>query len=134
MGQQWIWVKTNIPPKNPVSKAVKEWMLAKAQAFLKEHYIAHIPPPPKNPNWSYVIDYKVKWRGSYLYFMAKYACPSPNAISPEIEVGFARLGCFSRDRFSLWARRHNDQWLMIEEGLSLEECFERMKEDPWFEL
>jgi len=134
MGQQWVWIKTNTPPKNAISKAAKVGLLALVQTFLDEHYKSHIPPPPKDRNCNYVIDYKVKWRGPYIYFIAKYACPFPNSISSEFDVAFARLGCFSRDRFNLWARRHNDQWLIIESDLTLEECFNCMKENPWFDL
>jgi len=134
MDQQWIWVKANKPPKNAVSKAVKEGILIQAQTFLDTHYKSQILPPPKNPKWNYVVDCFVKWRGFYLYFIAKYACPFPNAISSEFNAAFARLGCFSRDRFDLWARRHNDQWINIETDLSLDECFNSMKENPWFEL
>ena len=134
MGQQWIWAKTNKPPKKAVSKAVKEGILAQAQTFLDKHYKYQILPPPKNPKWNYVVDYFVKWRGPYLYFIAKYICPFPDALTSDFDVAFARLGYFSRDRFTLWARRHNDQWLVIEPNLSLEECFKCMEKDPWFDL
>jgi hypothetical protein len=134
MARQWIWIKTNRPPKNAASKPVKDRILVQAQRFLNEHYKAHTPPRPKHAQWNYVIDYTVKWRGPYLYFIAKYACPSPRAISPEFEVSFARLGYFGQDRFNLWARRHNDQWLIIDDNLSLEACFKCMEKNPWFEI
>ena len=37
------------------------------------------------------------------------------------------------NRFNLWARRHNDEWIVLDEGLTLDECFEQMAENPWFE-
>lgn len=127
------WAKTNTPPKNTLSKTQKERILEAATRFSDEHYKAHIQPPPKGHNFNYVTDYFVKWRGSYLYFVAKYACPGPNALSPGFDLPFARLGCFAADRFNLWARRHNDQWIVLDEGLTLESCFKAMTNNPWFE-
>lgn len=55
------------------------------------------------------------------------------ALSPFFEHAFARLGYFDRDRWNLWARRHNDQWLYIEpQPKPLRECCESMRENPWF--
>jgi hypothetical protein len=68
-----------------------------------------------------------------LPFYAKYACPGSHALSPFFEHPFARLGCFGRDRWNLWARRHNDQWICIELRFqTLRECFQSMRENPWF--
>src|SRR5208283_5002702 len=69
----------------------------------------------------------------YLRFFAKYACPGSHAVSPFFEHPFARLGCFGRDRWNLWTRRHNDEWICIERRLqTLRECFQSMRENPWF--
>ena len=133
MAPQVTWVKTNTPPKNRLSKYQKLDILRRAQHFTEEHYKAQLAPPPKKRPFNYIIDYLVKWRGSYLYFIAKYACPGPNALSPQFDHMFARLGCFTKDRFNLWARRHNDEWIVLDEALTLEQCFERMADDPWFQ-
>src|ERR1700736_5398591 len=80
-----------------------------------------------------VVDFRAAFSGSYLRFYAKYACPSSHALSPFFEHPFARLGCFGRDRWNLWARRHNDQWICIERRFqTLRECFQSMRENSWF--
>ena len=107
------WVKTDAPPKNKLSKSQKERILASAARFAESHYKTKVAPPPKNPRGNYVIDYSVRWRGSYLHFIAKYACPSPNALFPEFDHMFARLGCFGPDRFNLWARRYTGEWIVM---------------------
>jgi len=79
-----------------------------------------------------IVDYSTKWHGAYLQFIAKYACPGPNALSPSFESIFARLGYFGRDSWNIWARRHNDQWMLLGGGMTLPECFEEMRTNPWF--
>jgi hypothetical protein len=133
MPREWTWVRSDRSSKSSLSKSEKARLLGSAQAFLDEHYKAHIAPPPEKPQFNYVIDYSVKWRGSYIYFISKYACPGPNALSPEFEIAFARIGYFSRGRCNLWARRHNDEWIVLEDDLTLEKCFAEMKTNPWFE-
>ncbi len=130
----YIWAATGIPPKCKLSKWEKQECVAEAGRFIDEFYRPEfIKPPPDDPEWNYVIDFRAAFSGSYLRFYAKYACPSPRAISPEFEVPFARLGCFARDRWSLWARRHNDQWMCIQPmPTSLRECFDAMRDNPWF--
>jgi hypothetical protein len=69
-----------------------------------------------------------------LQFIARYACPGPNAISPFFETAFARLGYFRNGAWSLWARRHNDQWMVLGHQMTMEECFEQMRSNPWFQF
>ena len=69
---------------------------------------------------------------AYLQFIVKYACPGPNALSPFFEIAFARLGYFRPDSLNIWARRHNDQWMLLGSGMTLPECFQEMRTNPWF--
>jgi hypothetical protein len=108
--------------------------VAEAERFIAEFYRPDfIKPPPKNPKWNYVIGFRAAFSGSYLRFYVTYACPGPKARSPTFELPFARQGCFDRDRWTLWARRHNDQWMCIDPSPSpLAECFGAMRANPWF--
>lgn len=54
--------------------------------------------------------------------------------SPFFEIAFARLGYFRRDAWSLWARRYNDRWIVIDYQLALEACFKEMRQNPWFSV
>jgi len=112
----------------------KEQCVAQAEKFIAEFYRhKFIKPAPKNYKFNHVVDFRAAFSGSYLRFFAKYACPGSQALSPFFEHPFARLGCFGRDRWNLWARRHNDQWICIERRLqTLRECFQSMRENPWF--
>lgn len=133
MATQRTWVRTGRPPKDAVTREAKARLLERVEAFVDSEYRDRLRPPPKGHKWNYVHAYAVKWRGSFLYVIAKYACPGPNAISPEFDAPLARIGAFGHDRFSLWARRHNDEWLLLYDGITLDECFENMKADPWFQ-
>lgn len=114
MPSRYIWAPSEIPPKCKLQRWEKEQCVAEAEKFI-------------------VVDFRAAFSGSYLRFFAKYACPGSHALSPFFEHPFARLGCFGRDRWNLWARRHNDQWICIERRLqTLRECFQSMRENPWF--
>ena len=126
---------TDIPPKCKLSKWDKQCLLVQADRFVAEFYQPSIqpPPPPSRYQGNYIVDYSTKWHGSYLQFIAKYACPGPDALSPSFEIAFARLGYFGRDHWNIWARRHNDQRIVLGSRLTLPECFEEMRTIPWFQ-
>lgn len=126
-----MWVKTSTPPKNTLTATAKAEILSQAQRFVHEHM--KLDAPPKGHKFNYISGYTVKWRGPYLLFTATYTCPGPNARSPTFDRSFARFGCFARDRFNIWARRHNDEWLVLDDGLTLKESLKRLVEDPWFQ-
>lgn len=133
MSNDWIWARSAIPPKCKLTKWEKQVRVAEAEEFVRTFYRAEfLPPPPPNPQFNYIVGFSVCWHGSYLRFIAKYACPGPNALTPFFEVPFARLGCFDSDRYNLWARRHNDQWMVLAEDLTLRDAFAEMRTNPWF--
>ncbi|PON19112.1 hypothetical protein C2W62_04355 [Candidatus Entotheonella serta] len=92
----------------------------------------HITPPPDDSDFNYLADMYTKWYRNYFYFYAKYHCPSPHAISPEFETGFARLEYVGDDVFNLSYMRHTGQWWEIYSGLSLAECLATIEEEPHF--
>jgi hypothetical protein len=98
---------------------------------------AHIKSPPKNPRWNYIVDIYTKWRGNCFYFYAKYACPSPRALSPFFDNGFARLeyvgGAGKQSRFNMAYFRHTGKWWEIAHDLSLDECLAEVKEGGLFQ-
>jgi hypothetical protein len=136
MSRQWIWVQSNTPPKCKLAKWEKQARLAKVEEFLRTYYRPQfVKPPPANPEFNYIVDFSAGWHGSYLRLSVKYACPSPRALAPSFERAFARMGYFGgSDRYNLWARRHNDQWIVMARNLTLEACFAQMRQNPWFEF
>ena len=133
MSRQWIWVKSDTPPMCKLTKWEKQARVADAEKFLRTFYRPRfVAPPPANPKFNYVVDFSVCWHGSYLRFTAEYASRDPDALSPLFEVSFARLGYFGPDRYNLWARRHNDQWIVLAEDLTLSDAFAEMRANPWF--
>jgi hypothetical protein len=93
----------------------------------------HIQQPPKEPKFNYVTGLSTKWHGRYFYFVALYACPGPNAISPTFKVNFARLEHTAMGRFNLAYMRHTGKWHELFAGLTLDECLKAIKDDPWFQ-
>ena len=133
MPRDWIWARTDTPPRCKLSKWEKQRLQQQADQFLAEVYKPAIKPPPKKAQFNYIVDFSTKWHGAYLQFIAKYACPGPNALSPFFEIAFARLGYFGPDSWNIWARRHNDQWMVLGSRMTLRECFDEMRTNPWFE-
>jgi len=134
MPGNYLWVRTEIPPKCKLTKWQKQSLQGEADRFVTEFYKPTIKPPPDDPRCNYIVDFSTKWHGAYLQFIAKYACPAPNALAPSFEIGFARLGYFCHNSWNIWARRHNDQWMVLGSGMTLPECFQQMRTDPWFQL
>ena len=129
----WM-VRPTKPKKASISEALKSLVDAKARKLvemvLKPKFIE---PPPKKPRFNYIIDVSAKWHGSSLYFVSTYACPGPNAISPTFEAKFARVEFVRNGKFNLSFMRHTGKWVVLYESLSLDECLEAIKDDPWFQ-
>jgi hypothetical protein len=136
MARKYAWVFSELPPKCTLKKWEKEQCVADAEKFIAEYYRpTFVKPPPKDDRFNYVVDFRAAFGGSYLRFYVKYASPGPDALSPFFEYPFARLGCFGRARWNLWARRHNDHRVCIEpRPKALRACFASMRENPWFEF
>ena len=119
--------------REPVPDGMKREVETKATTLidtvLKPRYIE---PPPQEPQFNYLVDLFTKWHGRYFYFCSRYAVPGPNAIEPFFEDRFARLEYLSRDRFNLSFMRHTGQWIEIYSHLTLDECLDAVRDDPWF--
>ena len=128
--KQWVWVKAK-PSKVP--DALKRELSVKANALIEEYIRSeHVKPPPKNPRFNYIEDIFTKWRGRYFYFMAKYASPAPNRISPFFEVGFARLEFIGDNRFDLAYFRYTEKWWPVFSGLTVDEALDLVKSEGLF--
>lgn len=99
------------------------------ESFLKPRYIVI---PTEGERFNYVVDIYVKWYRSNFYFCAKYASPAPYSIAPFFELPFARMKPMAGFLFNLSYKRHTGQWLEIYTSLSIDECLENIKEDPYF--
>jgi hypothetical protein len=102
------------------------------ESYLKPHYIK---PPPENPQFGYIIDIYGKWVHQYFYFISVYRNPRPDAIEPTYEVRFTRMQHIHRDYFSLAYMRYTGRWQKIPgyTHLSLDQCIEAIKNEPWFQ-
>lgn len=101
------------------------------ETALKPRYVQE---PPSEPQWNYIIDVGTRWYHSYLYFTATYCCPGPNALVPSFEHRFARMEFAGQNRFHLAFMRHTGEWIGLYQGLSLDECLQAIRDDPFFQL
>jgi hypothetical protein len=122
-------------PKPKVPENLKVEIETKAnelvESFMKPEYIK---PPPEDLRFNYVVDIYTKWYRNYFYFCAKYASPSPNAISPFFEIKFARMEYIRDGLFNLSYMRHTEKWFEIFQDLSMDKCLEIIKDYPHFQL
>ena len=65
-------------------------------------------------------------------FVATYACPFPDAVSPTFDTNFARLEHTATGRFNLAFMRHTGKWHELFSGQTLEECLTAIRDDAWF--
>jgi hypothetical protein len=129
----WIY-KPAGDPKAVASDATRAEVERRANELIVTSLAAkYVQPPPKKPKFNYVTGLSTKWHGRYFYFVAIYACPGPNAISPTFEVNFARLEHTALGRFNLAYMRHTGKWHELFAGLTLDECLKSIKGDPWFQ-
>jgi hypothetical protein len=128
--KQYTWVKAK-PSKVP--DVLKHEVHEKAKALVEKHIRPeHVKPPSKNPKFNYIIDIFTTWHGRYFYFIAKYACPGPNRISPFFEIGFARLEFVGKNRFDLAYLRHTGKWCPVFSALTLDEALDFVRSEELF--
>ena len=94
---------------------------------------AYVQPPPKREHLNYIVDIFTKWRGRYFYFMARYACPGPNALSPFFDTGFARLEYLNNGHFSVSYMRHTGEWWQVRTDMTLAGALEAIRTEPIFQ-
>ena len=128
----WTFVPKKTP-KPKVPENVKIEVEAKAkdliESFLKP---TNIKPPSEKNDSSYIVDIYSKWYHNYYNFYSKYHCRAANCIAPFFETKFARMEYAGSDRFNLSYMRYTEQWFENLRGLSMNECFARIKDDPTF--
>lgn len=95
----------------------------------------HVLPPEKGERFNYISDIGAKWYRNYFYFFSIYTCPGPNALAPTFEAMIARMEPLGNGKFALYAMRHTGkEWVGVLDDLSVDECMEAIKNDPWFEM
>ena len=128
----WVYSPPK-PPKPKVPDTVKIELTKEAEGLIERSLKPnHIEPPPKNPEFNYLIDIFTKWYQSYFYFCATYACPHPEAVSPTFESRFARMGNVGNGKFNLSYMRHTGKWREIYPDLTMDECLSAIRDEPHF--
>jgi hypothetical protein len=116
-----------------VLRAIKQEVSQKAGDLIEKVLKPrHIQPPPKGHQLNYLVDITIRWLGSKCFFISVYRSTGPHAISPTFETKFARMEYVGNDKFALSFMRHTGQWVGIYDALSVEECMNAIKDDPWF--
>jgi hypothetical protein len=116
-----------------VADSVKDEIKGKAEEIVESLFKPrYVKPPPKEARFNYIVDIYTKWHKNCLYFVAKYACPGPNALSPFFEARFTRLAYMANGRFNLAYMRHTGKWCEVFTGLSMEEAFAAIRDEPFF--
>lgn len=129
----WVYSPPK-PSKSKISDSIKAEVVRKAndliESFLKPEFVK---PCPVDTEWNYIVDIHGKWYRNWFYLCSKYRCPAPNCIAEFFETKFARFEYIGDGKFNLAFIRHTGQWVETEEGLPLEECLERVRNDSLFQ-
>lgn len=118
------------PPRAVLTKEIKAQVEAAANSLIEEWKPKYIQPPPTNSSINYITELSTKWFRNWLYFCAKFACPGPTAIAATFETRFIRLEYVSEDKFNLAFMRHTGQWADTNQGLTLAQCVETIRDNP----
>lgn len=132
--QRKAWITSPGKSAHPsVPDSIKTELAAKATDLIENVLKPkHVQPPNNDVQFNYIIDIKTKWNRNYFYFVSIYACPGPNAISPTFESQFARLEHLGDGKFALSFMRHNDEWVGLYNGISVDQCLKAIQDDAWF--
>jgi hypothetical protein len=132
---QSTWLPSSRGSQPSLDPAVKTQVEAKARKFVEEVLKPRfVKPPAADARFNYVTDVTLKWHGSSLFFIQVFACPGPNALAPSFEDRFARMRYAGGNKFNLSFMRHTEEWVELYQGLTVEECLETIRADPWFQV
>ncbi len=121
------------PSKARVPDEIKTILKTKANELIKTILKPmHIKQPPVNNTFNYIVDIYSKWYRNYFYFIAKYSCPGPRAITPFFETKFARIEYINNNCYNLSYMRHTEQWWEIYTDLTIDECLKAIRDEPHF--
>jgi hypothetical protein len=102
------------------------------ETVLKSRYVK---PPPKNRRINYAEEIYTKWHQSrFFYFCARYRSPLRNGTSTTFEVKIARMAHMGNGCFNLSYMRHTGQWWQLYTDLTIDECLERIRDEPHFSI
>lgn len=125
---RWVYSPTSVP-KAKVPESLKAEVTERAQVLIEEWRPIYIKEPPKSDLLNSMVDLYTKWRGSSFYFVAKYACSEPNAISPSFESNFTRMDYVGNGRFNLYYMRHTGKWWPVDTGLPLDAALDAIRKN-----
>ena len=66
-------------------------------------------------------------------FRLNLCLPGPNAIAPAFETKFARMEYVGDGKFALSFMRHTEQWVVLYDAVSVDQCLKAIQDDPWFQ-
>jgi hypothetical protein len=81
-----------------------------------------------------MVDIYGKWYHKAFYFCAEYRVAGPHPTQPSFEAKFARMQFAGNRRFHLSYLRYTGQWIQIYTDLTVVECIEAIRDDPYFTL
>jgi len=129
--KMWIYAP-RAAPKARVPEAVKTEVSQQGQRLIDDWKPQYIKAPPEDDRWNYIVDLFTTWHRNYFYFVAKYACPGPTALSPFFDAPFTRLEYIGENRFNLSFMRHTGKWVEVEQELTLTKALESIRNDGFY--
>lgn len=121
-------------PKPKVTDFIKAKVSSEAQKLIETVLKPeHIKARAEDEKFNYIVDIFSKWHSRYFYFCSRYACPGPGAISPYFENKFARMEYIGKELFNLAFMRHTGQRCEIYHALTIKECMDSIKDEPFFQ-
>ncbi len=104
----------------------------KAQQLVEQRLKPGLVEQPGTPQCNYIADIYTRWHREDFNFCATYAAFFPDAVSPAIEVPFARMGYLGSGKFKLAYMGQSGKWCNMYPSLSTDKCLESVRDEPHF--
>lgn len=115
-------------PSESDKNNIQNYFLPLIESF-KKQYIKENP----NTEFNYLIDVYSKWYQNYFYLCEKFKSEYPNRLKDEFEVKFVRLKYTDINEFEFSYFRHTEQWHLVAERLTLDQCRDMILSNPVFQ-
>lgn len=124
-GRPGVWQSVAQKPDAHEKQRITDLCEDLIENFYKPRFLPDITPT----QWNYVVDIGGAWSGGRYRFFQRYRSGMDHNTGEEFNAPFARMDRMGADRFDLLWHRHNGQWWLRHEGLTLDKAIETLKTD-----
>ena len=121
-------------PRKPrpakLSLAEQQSIVAACEGFIETVLKPRFLPAIRPTEYNYPINIHGDWRAGRYRFMQRFRSGMQHNAGFEFDAPFTRIDYKGPDKFDVYWMRHTGQWWQLYWGLTLDEAFRMILEDP----